>query len=250
MAEQLPFVDVALATNPQQRCACVLVLDVSGSMGTIVANAGRDTGQTMQADGQTFRVVSGGTTRMDLLNQGLQTLKGALIEDPLASQRVELAVVTFGDTVKVEQPFVTAAEFTPPALHPSSSGGTPMGKAILTAIELIEERKKMYKSHSVPYLRPWLFLISDGMPDDDWSEAAKRIREYEDQKKLVFFAILTDGENVGVLSQLSVRPVKRVDSVKYKELFEWLSATQKSMSQSAPGSELQVKLPAPGWETV
>ena len=29
MAEQLPFIDVGLATNPQQRCPCVLLLDVS-----------------------------------------------------------------------------------------------------------------------------------------------------------------------------------------------------------------------------
>ena len=248
MAEQFPFIDVGLATNPQQRCPCVLLLDVSGSMGTIVANAGPETGQTYQTDGQSFRVVTGGTTRMDLLNKGLQTLSGALKKDSLTSQRVELAVVTFGDTVKVEQQFVTANEFNPPTFQ--ASGDTPMGKAILTAIDLLEERKKSYKSHNVPYLRPWLFLISDGMPTDDWSEAAKRIREYEDQKKVVFFAILADAENAGVLSQLSVRPVKYVKSVKYDELFLWLSATQKSMSQSSPGSESQVKLPAPGWEAV
>ena len=248
MAEQLPFIDVGLATNPQQRCPCVLLLDVSGSMGTIVENAGRDTGETVQTDGQTFRVVTGGTTRMDKLNQGLRTLDRALKEDTLTSQRVELAIVTFGSTVKVEQPFVTAGEFIPPTLQPA--GETPMGQAILTAIDLLEERKKSYKSHGVPYLRPWLFLISDGMPTDNWAEAAKRIREYEDQKKVVFFAILTDGENAGALSQLSVRPVKHVESVKYDELFLWLSATQVSMSQSSRGNESQVKLPAPGWETV
>ncbi len=246
MADQLPFFDAKLVTNPQQRCPCVLLLDVSGSMGTIVENAGRDTGETVQSDGQTFRVVAGGTTRMDRLNKGLQTLSRALKENSLASQRVELAVVTFGDTVKVEQQFVTANEFTPPTLR--ASGDTPMGKAILTAIDLLEERKKNYKSHNVLYLRPWLFLISDGMPTDDWSEAAKRIREYEDKKKVAFFAILADAENAGVLSQLSVRPVKYIESVKYDELFLWLSATQKSMSQSSPGSESEVKLPAPAWE--
>lgn len=93
-------------------------------------------------------------------------------------------------------------------------------------------------------------MITDGLPTDDWQEAAKRIREFEEQKKIVFFGILTDGEEVGVLSQISVRPVKRVDSTKFNDLFLWLSASQKSMSQSSPGNEAQVRLPAPSWETV
>jgi hypothetical protein len=63
MAGQQPFADVSLATNPEPRCPCVLLLDVSGSMATIVANAGADTGETVQQDGRTYRVVSGGTTK-------------------------------------------------------------------------------------------------------------------------------------------------------------------------------------------
>lgn len=153
MAEQIPFVaDVGLVNNTQQRCPCVLLLDVSGSMGTVVANAGRETGQTVQMDGQTFSVVTGGTMRMNLLNQALHTLNSAMREDKLASQRVELAIVTFGESVRVEQPFVTANEFNPPTLK--AGGETPMGQAILTALDLLEQRKKSYREHNVPCLRP------------------------------------------------------------------------------------------------
>ena len=43
MADQLPFgADAELATNPEPRCPCVLLLDVSGSMGEVVADSGRD----------------------------------------------------------------------------------------------------------------------------------------------------------------------------------------------------------------
>jgi len=45
------------ADNPEPRVPCVLLLDTSGSMAEIVANAWRDTGQTVQQDGKIYRVV-------------------------------------------------------------------------------------------------------------------------------------------------------------------------------------------------
>ena len=65
MAEQQPFGDIALASNPEPRCPCVLLLDVSGSMAEVIADAGTDLGYTVQQDGQTYRAVSGGVTRID-----------------------------------------------------------------------------------------------------------------------------------------------------------------------------------------
>src|ERR1700722_7575138 len=106
MAEQQPFGDVSLAANPEPRCPCVLLLDVSGSMATIVANAGADTGETVQQDGRTYRVVSGGTTRIDLLNEGMRSYHAEIMGDSLAAQRVEVSVITFGSSVQAVVPFV------------------------------------------------------------------------------------------------------------------------------------------------
>ena len=66
MAEQIPFApDLEIASNPEQRCPCVLLLDTSGSMGEIVQNSGKPLGYTIQQDGQTYNAVSGGTSRID-----------------------------------------------------------------------------------------------------------------------------------------------------------------------------------------
>src|SRR3954451_13628508 len=102
------------ADNPEPRVPCVLLLDTSGSMSEVVGNAGEETGQTVQRDGKTYRVVSGGTTRIDLLNEGLITLKDTLAADPLASKRAEIAIVTFGGMVTTIQDFVPAEHFQPP----------------------------------------------------------------------------------------------------------------------------------------
>ena len=172
MAEQQPFADVGLATNPEPRCPCVLLLDVSGSMAEVVANAGQDTGETVQQDGKTYRVLSGGTTRIDLLNEGVRAYQADVVNDSLAAQRVEVSVITFGASVETVVPFVTAREFNPPTL--TASGQTPMGAAILQAIDAVTERKRAYKQNGLHYYRPWIFLITDGEPTDNWQAPPRR----------------------------------------------------------------------------
>jgi uncharacterized protein YegL len=123
------------AENPEPRCPCVLLLDTSGSM----------QGDPIKA-----------------LNQGLQAFKDDLSRDPLASRRVELAVVTFDSHVKVVQDFVTADQFQPPRL--SAQGATHMGSGIHKALEIIQARKDQYNANGITYYRPWVFMITDGEP--------------------------------------------------------------------------------------
>src|SRR5437660_797520 len=92
---------VEFAENPEPRCPCVLLLDTSASM----------TGKPIAA-----------------LTEGVKTFRDNLIADPLASRRVEVAVVSFNSTINVVQDFVTANRFEPPEL--TCRGFTLMGSAI------------------------------------------------------------------------------------------------------------------------
>ena len=137
------FAAVEFAENPEPRVPCVLIVDTSTSMQG---------------------------PRIDELNKGLQAYKQELLADPLASKRVEVAIVTFGGRVNRLVEFVTAPSFEPPTLLPI--GGTPMGEAISTALDMIEERKASYRQHGIAYYRPWAFLITDGEPNDHWKPVA------------------------------------------------------------------------------
>ncbi len=147
--DQVPFGGVEFADNPEPRCACVLLLDTSGSM-------------------------SG--AKISELNAGLQIFAEELRSDAMAAKRVEVAIVTFGP-VQTAQHFVTADAFQAP--HLIASGDTPMGAAIQNAVALVAERKATYKANGIGYYRPWLFLITDGAPTDDVSAATAAIREGE-----------------------------------------------------------------------
>jgi uncharacterized protein YegL len=227
----------------------VLLLDVSGSMAEVVANAGEDTGQTVEQDGKTYRVLSGGTTRIDLLNEGVRAYQADVVNDSLAAQRVEVSVITFGASVETLVPFVTAREFNAPTL--TAKGQTPMGAAILQAVDAVSERKRAYKQNGLHYYRPWIFLITDGEPTDNWQAAAAKVREGEKNKAFAFFAVGVEGSNFDILRQISLREPLRLKGCNFRDMFVWLSQSQRSVSHSNPGQEDQVKLSSPaGWASL
>lgn len=251
MSDQIEYAGFGaseFAENPDPRVPCVLLLDTSASMSEVVGDYSQMTGEIVQQDGQLYNVVVGGTTRIDLLNQGLITLKETLAADSLASRRAEIAIVTFGGTVTTVQDFVTAENFQPPRLN--ASGSTPMGQAILAGLDMIARRKATYRSAGVSFYRPWIFLITDGGPDpgDPWQSAAVQVKQGEASKSFAFFTVAVEGANMNVLSQISTRPPAKLKGVNFRDMFLWLSQSMQAVSQSSPGTT--VPLPPPGWGEV
>jgi len=218
--EQTAFGGLAFADNPEPRCACVLVLDNSGSM------AGH---------------------KITHLNEGVRYFKEELLSDSLAAKRVEVAVVSFGPVTERHE-FANPADFFPPELEPE--GDTPMGAACRKAIEMVEARKSVYRVNGISFYRPWIILMTDGDPTDSISEAAGLIKAGEASKKFAFFAIGVDDANMTRLAELSSRPARKLRGTSFKEFFLWLSSSMKSVSQSSPTADT-VALPSPdGWTSL
>lgn len=216
---------IEFAENPDPRCPCVLLLDVSASM----------QGDSIAA-----------------LNEGLKAFQREVSGDRIAARRVEIAIVAFGSGADVAQDFVTVDQFVPPELL--ARGQTHMAAGIETALNLLDQRKATYRSSGVAYYRPWVFLITDGAPvgEPDATVDAARERLLAEQRghKLVFFAVGTETANFQTLTTFTIaeRPPLQLKGLQFVELFEWLSRSQQAVAQSRPGD--QVPLPPAGWAAV
>jgi uncharacterized protein YegL len=172
------------------------------------------------------------------LNAGLKAFQQDLQEDGLARRRVEIAIVTFGNGgVQKIQDFVTAEDFDAPTLH--EGGLTPMGEAIHLGLDLLRDRKATYKNNGIVHYRPWVFMITDGAPTDEerLSTAAQRVQTEMGRKGCEFFAVGVAGANMEVLSGITSRALK-LDGLKFRELFQWLSASQKGVASSKVGDQV------------
>jgi uncharacterized protein YegL len=193
------------------------------------------------------------TTRMarpiDELNGGLLAFRDELMADELAVKRVEISLVTFGPVRKITD-FQTADLFRPPKL--AAEGDTPMGQAIEKAVEIVRDRKASYRHNGVSYYRPWIFLISDGEPTDDWRQAAELVRTGEQTKAFAFFAVGVDGANFDILNRIAVRQPLQLSGLRFREMFMWLSSSLSSVSRSSPGDDVALDNPAApgGWASV
>lgn len=221
--DQMPFSHVEFADNPDPKCACAIVLDISGSM----------QGEPIAA-----------------LNQGTVQLATALKADRLAAKRVDLAVVTFGGTVNTVAEFASATDFNPQPL--TAKGGTPMGEAIVTAIDLVTARQAQYRQAGISTYRPWIFLITDGAPTDDIERAVRLVREGEERNSFSFFAVGVDGADMNVLARLSAKAPVQLRGLAFGDMFQWLSSSLSAVSRSSVGSAVQLSNPAgpQGWGTI
>ena len=220
---------VIFADNPEPRCACLLVLDVSGSMG----------------------LERGGEIPIRQLNDGLRFFKSCIEEDTLASLRTEIGVIAFNHEASVVHDFTTVDRFAPPMLD--ASGGTRISGAIEMALDLVEQRKQTYRDNGITYYRPWVWLICDGYPEHDtatdWENAKARVKEAENDRQLAFFTVGVEGADMTELDSIGSRQALKLQGLNFREMFQWLSSSMSSVSQSQPTESVPLSSPE-GWAEV
>lgn len=208
------------AENYEQKCLCVLVLDVSGSMrGTPIAE----------------------------LNKGLQDFYKDIKDDETSSHRLELCIMTFADKVTTLQEPALVENFTMPTL--TAYGSTVMVDAVNEAIDKVEARKAWYKETNQPYYRPWIILMTDGEPnrDQDVESLAKRIKSEVLAKKYAFLPIGVDGANMEVLQRISGEMgALKLRGTRFAQFFKWLSASMGTITKAEEGSSVNLSAGAFG----
>ena len=216
MEDRLPIVNPGECHVP-----AVLLVDTSGSM-----------------DGQPINE----------LNQGLRDFYDALCNDELAMGRAEVSIISFDSTVQIEMGFRPAEEYVAPTL--SAYGLTALNQALIKGLDEIEARKELYKRAGVKYYRPWLFVLTDGLPTDDEfeGEALRRMREAIEGKKVTYMPMGIGNADLDQLKKYypvnhSQKVTLKANASEFKSAFEWLSASLAVITHSDPKVSSSVTVP-------
>lgn len=135
MINQSSFETPRIAAPGEPHLACVLLLDTSGSMSGDPINS---------------------------LNNAIKDFKTKTSMDDLAQKRVDIAIITFDDHAQLVQDFTPISQMETKELK--TGGCTNMPEGINLAIDKVKERNRFYASMGTPCFKPWIFMISDGVP--------------------------------------------------------------------------------------
>ena len=211
-----------VAENYEQKCLCVLVLDVSGSM----------IGSPIQE-----------------LNKGLQDFYEEISNDPTTSQRLEVALVTFSHVVSTIQSPALVENFTMPKLI--ASGSTATVNAVRDAIDIVTARKAWYKTTNQTYYRPWIILMTDGEPDDDQDVdgLAQQIKQDTTNKSYMFLPIgVGEDANMEILAKMQGNiPPMKLQGTKFSSFFKWLSASMGTVVGGTEGQQVNLSAGSDNW---
>lgn len=235
-----------LADNPVPRLPICLCLDTSGSMGTVESGDYVYTGRTEWIDGNRYRIVEGGNTRLSELQKGIDLFIRSIRDDETARYSADICIVTFDSAAQCVMGFSSVDDVnTAPCL--SCRGDTAMGEGVSLALDLLEERKREYKDSGVDYYQPWLVLMTDGEPNGNLrilDEAMNRTVSLLRNRKLTIFPVGIGQEaDLSTLNRFSPdRPALRLQGLKFSEFFGWLSKSVSRTSQSVPGEYVKLDL--------
>ena len=136
----IPFDPSKFTAAKAKPLPVILLLDVSGSMG-----------------GEKIRN----------LNDAVRDMLEVFRDTENSETEIWVAIITFGDQVKLHQKLVSAGQIQWQDL--SAGGSTPLGVAFQMAKAMIED-KDIVPSRAY---RPTVVLVSDGQPTDDWENPLK-----------------------------------------------------------------------------
>jgi len=178
------------------------------------------------------------------LNAGINTLLEVIKSNTKTKLSAEICIVTFSSEAQLIEEFATVDE-RPEVSELYADGWTLMGEGVNLALDMLEDRKEMYKKAGIDYFQPWLVLITDGCPEGndpaELERAIERTNKLIKDKKLTIFPIGVSGADMDVLRQFSPtkKPLK-LQGLKFEDFFEWLGKSIERTSISIPGEKVEL----------
>jgi uncharacterized protein YegL len=223
--------DSSLVSNPMARIPIILCLDCSPSM---------------SGDPKYGAPASTAGAPIKELNHGLRSFIQCIKNDLLTRYSAEIAIVGFSSIIEQLNDFCLVDNMEIPTLKLDLKyGGSSIGKAISKCLELLEDRKALYKIYGVDYYQPWLVLMTDGYPtDESHLEVINKLHDLIDGKQISVFPIgIGENADLKFLHELSPQRVPlRIKTMKFSDFFIWLGRSISRVSQSIPNDSVDLDI--------
>ena len=164
--------------------------------------------------------------KIDELNRNIDAFLAYVQNDPKASKICDLCIITMGDAVRVISRYTTVDRIH--FGHFSAGGGTPLGTAMATAVDLLTERRQFYRDNDIEHYKPILMVMTDGDPTDDITYISQQVSAMVANKEIKIFPVGVGlSFNQNTLAQFSplLRPKLIRNSEAFDKLFKLLSAS-------------------------
>jgi uncharacterized protein YegL len=187
---------------------------------------------------------------IETLNAALTRWIAELREHELAS-RLDLAMISFGDDRATlhnltghstepagDQAFVPVARAVAPTL--TAGGNTPLGQAIRKALAVLPAYKRYVRQDiHVNYYRPIMWILTDGKPNDKWEAAAAELRQAEQGKHVLVFAVGFGAVDKGVLDRLAPDAFYMIDGLHLEAMLRLVSSSAESLAHGAKPEDIK-----------
>jgi uncharacterized protein YegL len=163
------------------------------------------------------------------VRNGLDLLVSTLRQDPYALETAYLSIITFDNDARQVVPLTELADFQVPQIE--ATGMTALGAALTLAGEaMFREVQRASKDQRGDW-KPIVFLMTDGMPNDDWEAALDTFRAAK--PGMVVACGAGPQADRTTLEQIteSVVMLDTADASTISAFFKWVSASISTSSQ-------------------
>lgn len=160
---------------------------------------------------------------IEAVKTGVHTLVSSLRQDPQALEMAYLSVITFDSSAKQVMPLTELAMFQVPTL--AATGVTAMGEGLSLLADCIGKEVTQSTPEVKGDWKPLVFLMTDGVPTDDWKAGLTRLKATK--TAMVVACAAGHGADTTILKQITEAVVQldTTDGTAIAAFFKWVSGS-------------------------
>jgi uncharacterized protein YegL len=177
------------------------------------------------------------------VRDGMDAVLSVLRSDPRALEAVHLALLTFGAKARQLVPLVPLEDFVPPSLPLGT--GTPLGAALGILLHALDGQVVPTSSDRKGDWRPLCFLLTDGVPTDEWRAAARALRARVDRGACTVVALACGPDaDLSVLREITPNVlVGGADPASLSAFFKFVTMSIRTASIARGESSAETQIP-------